>query len=119
MSTDYRQLREAETGRIVVARLEPANTPWKQAIGLLGRRELAPDAGLALTPCNGIHTLGMRFALDVLFLDRDGVAVRLAPNIRPWRICGPVWRARTVVELPAGAIACQGLELGRRYELVP
>jgi uncharacterized membrane protein (UPF0127 family) len=119
MSEKYRQLREAETGRIVVARLELADTAWKQAIGLLGRRALAGDAGLCLSPCNGIHTLGMRFALDVLFLDRNGMALRLAANVRPWRICGPMWRARTVIELPAGTLARQQLAQGRRYEVVP
>ena len=115
---NYRQLREAETGRIVVARLELADNAWKRSIGLLGRQELTPNEGLWLAPCNGVHTLFMRFALDVVFLDRDGIALRLVPNVRPWRICGPVRRARVVIELPAGTITRQQLQVGRRYDII-
>jgi uncharacterized membrane protein (UPF0127 family) len=119
MGRSYGQLRDAESGRIVVARLETAHTIWRQTVGLLGRRELTEDEGLCLAPCNGIHTLFMRFALDVMFLDRAGVALRLAPDVRPWRICGPVRGARTVIELPAGTISRRQLKIGARYELIP
>ncbi|HZT42641.1 MAG TPA: DUF192 domain-containing protein [Chthonomonadaceae bacterium] len=110
-------LREVETGRIVVARLEVADTAWKRSIGLLGRKELAPDSGLWLSPCNGVHTLGMCFAMDVLFLDAEGCVLRQVANLRPWRFCGPVRGARTVVELPAGTLAALKLRPGCRYVL--
>jgi len=115
---NYRQLREAETGKIVVGRLELADTAWKRSVGLLGRADLAKDEGLCLAPCSGIHTLFMRFALDVVFLDRNGVARRVVPNVRPWRICFAVRGAYTVIELPAGTIARRNLKVGGRYEIV-
>jgi uncharacterized protein len=116
---NYRQLREVQTGRLVVNRLELADTAWKRSVGLLGRAPLAEDEGLWLAPCNGIHTLFMRCAIDVVFLDRDGVALRLVPNVRPWRICGPVRRARVVIELASGTIARSNLQAGQVYEITP
>lgn len=111
-------LQEAETGRIVVARLEVADTAWKRSVGLLGRKGLAADSGLWLSPCNGVHTLGMRFAMDVLFLDAEGRVLRQVANLRPWRFCGPVRDARTVIELPAGTLAALKLRPESHYVLV-
>ncbi len=111
------QLCEAHTGRIVVARLERAHTLWKQTVGLLGRLELASDGGLWLEPCNSIHTMGMRFAIDVLFLDASGLLVQVRHRVKPWRVCWPVWRARTIIELPEGTASLRRIEVGKRYEI--
>jgi uncharacterized membrane protein (UPF0127 family) len=110
------QLIEAETGRILVAHLEIADTLVTQAIGLLGRSHLAPDTGLWIEPCNGIHTLAMRFPIDVLFLDKEGRALRLVSHLKPWRFCGLVRGARVVVELPAGTLVEKNIRQGARYE---
>jgi uncharacterized membrane protein (UPF0127 family) len=114
MPTRWRQLWDLERSRPIVSRLEIADTVWKRAIGLLGRTHLEARTGLWLEPCSGIHTLGLLFSIDVLFLDSDGRIMRLVPNLRPWRICGPVRGARTVVELPAGALTTLDLQIGRR-----
>ncbi len=112
------QLCEEGTGRVVVARLELAKSLWQQTVGLLGRRQFPSDTGMWLEPCNSIHTFGMRFAIDVLFLDASGRLVRAVPNLRPWRICWPVWRARAVVEIPAGTIALRNIQPEIRYNIV-
>ena len=117
MAAPWRQMREADTGRVVVARLEVADTLWKQTVGLLGRAGLEPDSGLWLEPCNGIHTWGMRFPIDVLFLDREGYVLRAVSHLPAWRICGPIWKARVVVELPAGTIQTQAIQPGKRYKM--
>lgn len=109
------QLCDAETGRIVVPRLEVADTLWRQTVGLIGRDALTPDFGMWLQPCNGIHTLGMRFAIDVVFFDRTGTAIKSAAEVRPYRICGPLMKAHSVLELPAGALARSELAIGRGY----
>jgi len=119
MKTSYQQLCDVATGRVVVPRLELADSTWKRSIGLLFRTALAEDSGLWLSPCNGIHTLGMRFTLDVVFMDGQGNALRLAPAVRPWRFCGPVWGARAVIELPNGTIRRQELVVGRCYRSFP
>lgn len=115
MARHWRKMREAETDRIVVDRLEMADTLWKQSAGLLGRKSMDPDTGLWLEPCNAIHTFGMQFPIDVLFLDRNGMLLRAVSHLRSWRIAGPIWKARTVVELPAGTIQAQRIQTGRRY----
>jgi uncharacterized membrane protein (UPF0127 family) len=115
MATTGTQLRDAGTGCVLVSRLEVADRAWKRAIGLLGRRSLAADTGLWLEPCSGVHTLAMRFPIDLLFLDREGRAIRLVESLPPWRFCGPVRGGRVVVELPAGTLAARAVRPGARY----
>lgn len=88
-----------------VARCLWAERPWERLRGLLGRDGLPPGEAMAFPRCNAIHTIGMRFAIDVAFLDRAGRPVRLARAVPPGRLL--VWgglRARTVVEAAAGWI---------------
>jgi len=72
--------------------------------GLLGRRSLPAGEGLVIVPCRSVHAAFMRFPLDVLFLDRQGV-VRHAMQLLPWRFSPVVPAAHLVVELPFGTIA--------------
>ncbi len=108
---------EAESGRVVVARMERADTLWKQTVGLLGRDALEADSGLWLEPCNSVHTFGMRFPIDVLFLNRQGFAIKTAHRIVPWRIAGLYFQAHIVVELPSGILEAQNIVEGHRYFL--
>lgn len=73
--------------------------------GLLGREPLAPCAreGLLLTPCGAIHTIGMRYALDVVFLDEEGAIVGWRESVGPWRACSAAGAKRTL-ELGPGSI---------------
>lgn len=85
--------------------------------GLLGRRSLPAGEGLLLRPAASIHTAFMRFAIDAVFLDRDGVVMHIAPDLRPWRMAAK-HGARAVLELPARSAERRGLELGERLRLV-
>ena len=96
--------------------LEP-RTPLGRAVGLLGRSGLPPGTGMWLHPCRSIHTVGMRFPIDAVFVDRRCVVVRVEERLRPWRLVPLVWRARGVVELPAGA--ARGLAVGDQLRFVP
>jgi uncharacterized membrane protein (UPF0127 family) len=111
------EVRERETGRVVVPRVGIADTLWERTVGLMGVPGLEPDGGLWLEPCNGIHTAGMRFALDVVLLDRNGKAIRLTANVRPWRVVGPIRDGNAVMELPVGTIRRAGIVIGRHYSL--
>jgi uncharacterized membrane protein (UPF0127 family) len=62
---------------------------------------MAPDVALELTPCRSIHTFGMRFALDLIWLDRAGRVLRVDQDVPPRRF-RTSWRARSVIEVPAG-----------------
>ena len=80
-----------------------ANTVLKRMVGLLNRRSINEGDGLLLDRCYGIHTVGMRFAIDVLFLDKDLRVMRAVEALPPFRTCF-VRHAVYVLELPTGAI---------------
>ena len=85
---------------------------------MLGRRGLGADEGLLLRPVGAIHTLFMLFPIDVVFLDRDYVIVKVVDRVRPWRFAA-ARRAKAVLELPAGAAARARLTVGERLVPVP
>ncbi len=85
--------------------------------GLLGRR-LVADGGLLLTPCNAIHTIGMGYAIDAVYLDRQGKVLRVDPSLEPGRILPPQRGARHVLELPDGAAARRGISAGDKLEVI-
>ena len=93
--------------------VELAETRRQRRRGLLGRDSLDPSAALWLAPCAAVHTAFMRFPIDVIFLDRDGLAVKLVSDLAPWRIAAAA-RARTVVELPAGSLRQHSIVVGDR-----
>ena len=101
---------------MVVERLLVADRPFSRMRGLLGRRSLPHGEGLLLRPAASVHTWFMRFPIDVVFLDRDGRVVRVAPELRPWRAAGRRG-ARAVLELPAGECERRGLQIGERLEV--
>ena len=98
----------------VLASAEVADTGRARSRGLLGRRGL--DGALVLRPCHWVHTLGMKFALDVAFLDSEGEVIRIA-HMRRHRMGWPVPRAHSVIEAEAGAFARWGLEVGNVVEI--
>ena len=104
-------------GDVVVERLLVADSPLARMRGLLGRRALPSGEGLLLRPAGSVHTAFMRFPIDVVFLDREGAVVGIAPELRPWRAAGRRG-ARAVLELPAGECERRGLQTGDRVEVV-
>jgi uncharacterized protein len=82
-----------------------ADTTLSRMVGLLDRKKLDPGGGMLIMPSQAVHTIGMRFPIDVLFLDRKWRVVHLQPALAPNRITGLHWKAHCVLELPAGVIA--------------
>jgi uncharacterized protein len=97
----------------VLASLEVADSRAARRRGLLGRDGV--DGGLLLVPARSIHTMGMRFPLDVAWLDADHRVLRTA-RVRPHRLTRPVPRSRAVLEAEAGAFARWGLQVGDQLE---
>src|ERR671922_408108 len=108
----------ARTGAAVARTVEIADTRATRRRGLLGREAMATGSALLITPCFAIHTAFMRFAIDVMFIDRDGRVVRIVRNLTPWRMAIAV-RARSVVEMPGGALQSCDVRLGDRLYLAP
>ena len=96
-------------GDEVLAAVEVADTRATRRRGLLGRDGV--DGALALTPARAVHTLGMRFDLDVAYLDGGGRVLDLH-RMRRGRVGLPRWRARSVLEAEAGAFDTWGLRVG-------
>ena len=116
MSTRAAHLIRHEGGHIVCGRCVVADSALSRMRGLLGRRRLERGEGLLLRPAGSIHTAFMRFSIDALFLDRDGVVVRIVAELGPWRTAA-ARRARAVIELPAGECALSGVRIGDRLAL--
>jgi uncharacterized membrane protein (UPF0127 family) len=101
--------------------LAVADTHWTRLRGLLGR---GPDdfrngSGLWIVPCHGVHTLGMGFAIDVVYLDRDLKVIHVETDLQPWRFA-PVRRiATSVLELPSRTTAATKTEIGDKIEITP
>jgi hypothetical protein len=106
------------TRRAVALEVDLATTRAERRRGLLGRDSLRAEEGLLLTPCLAVHTAGMRFAIDVVFIDRDGHVVRVVSDVRPWRISVSL-RAHAVIELAAGTAAAHGIAVGDFLYLAP
>ena len=73
--------------------------------GLLGRRALASGEGLWIRPCKGVHTFGMRFPIDLLFLDRELRVIAVTRDLAPNRLTRIRMNAASVLELPSGMAA--------------
>ncbi len=80
--------------------------------GLLGRESLDHGEGLWIKPCMGIHTFGMRFSIDVIFLNRENAVIAVKKGVAPNRLTAVHARATSVLELPAGVIAATATSPG-------
>lgn len=100
----------------VLASAEVAESHADRRRGLLGRTSL--DGALVLRPCRWVHTIGMRFPIDVIHLGADGRVLRLTTMPRH-RVGRPVLHSASVIEAPAGSAERWGLRVGDRIEVRP
>ena len=98
----------------VLASAEVPTGRWGRGRGLLGRTEF--EGAMVLRPCRSVHTMGMRFPVDVAFCDRAGVVVRTA-TVRPWRVTRVRWRSHFAIEAAAGAFERWQLRPGDQIEI--
>jgi uncharacterized protein len=98
----------------VLATLEVATTAPGRMRGLLGRDGI--DGALLLDPARSVHTVRMRFAIDVAYVDRDLVVLRIV-TMQPNRLGVPVIKARSVIEAEAGAFGRWGVSVGDQLEI--
>jgi uncharacterized membrane protein (UPF0127 family) len=101
----------------IVEDLETAEDARSRTRGLIGHAPLDLNQGLLIKPSSWIHTFGMSFPIDILYLNKDGRVVACSENLRANRIDRPVLHARMAVELAAGAIRHHGLKVGDCLEL--
>ena len=97
-------------------KVRTASTFLSRLVGLLGTTAIAEGEGLWIAPCRGVHTWGMRYPIDVAFLDAGGVVVGILEGLPPNRVGRVVRDARGALELRAGTLAATGTAPGDRLE---
>jgi uncharacterized membrane protein (UPF0127 family) len=107
---------ELESGAAVCERCILADKPWSRLRGLLGRSGLPAGEGILLRPCGSVHTMFMRFPIDVVFCDGDLRVLSVAPALRPWRAASKRG-AKVTIELAAGEAASRGVAAGARLRI--
>ena len=100
-------------------RIAVAETWWQRLRGLLGRPALRHGEGLLITPCRAIHMAGMKYPLDVVFLDRQSTVVALYPGIAPGGRTRWHASARSALELPLGTLDATGTQVGDTLRCSP
>ena len=105
-------IRNRLNGAVIGDRVGCAETSITRLVGLLGRSNLEAGEGIWIRPSSGIHTFGMRFAIDVVGLDRDMRVIKLWSRVKPRRVTSVSIRIRSVLELAAGEIAARSIQLG-------
>jgi len=109
---DIVRARNVTRETIVAERVEVAGTSESRKRGLLGRTGLEPGTGLWLVPCEWVHMFGMKFAIDIVVLNRNNVVVGVQESLKPGWIGRIFWGAHSTLELPLGTIRATGTAKG-------
>ena len=103
---------------VLASALEVAASGKERRRGLLGREMLAPNQGLWIVPCESVHTFFMRFAIDLVYLDRRNRVRKVSRRVLPCRLSA-CFSAHSVLELSAGTIETTGTKKGDELEFQP
>ena len=106
-------------GAVLGDRIGVAERWWQRLRGLLGRPPLRAGEGLLLTPCQAIHMAGMKYPLDVVFLDQQSTVVAVYPRISPGGRTRWHESVRSALELPVGTLAATGTQVGDKLVCLP
>jgi uncharacterized membrane protein (UPF0127 family) len=102
----------ADRGTEIGARIQLADGWASRLRGLLGHPEPQPGEGLLLVPCRSVHMLGMRYPIDVAFLDNAGRTLSVYPDLQPGARIAGSRSARYALELRSGTLASTGTSVG-------
>jgi uncharacterized membrane protein (UPF0127 family) len=97
-----------------------ARTHWTRFRGLMATdaSRFRRGQGLWILPSRGVHTLAMRFPIDVVYLDRERIVIHLEEDLKPWRLAAIRIRAASVLELPVGTIRESKTVLGDQVDIL-
>jgi uncharacterized membrane protein (UPF0127 family) len=103
----------------LATRLRVAGSHWSRLRGLMGANpaNFCAGEGLWIVPSHGVHTLAMRFPIDVVYLDSDKVVVYAKPGLKPWRVAPVSMHAASVLELPSHTLRSTGTVVGDQVEI--
>jgi uncharacterized membrane protein (UPF0127 family) len=106
-------------GTLIAERVRVARGPIQVILGLHLLPQLQPAEGLLLPGATMIDTTFMRYAIDLVFIDRSQRVTRLVSRMQPWRMVAGAHGGRDCLELPAGALEGTGTEPGDQLEMTP
>lgn len=101
----------------LATKIRKADSFVTRLVGLLKRTTLGPEEALWLMPSKGIHTIGMKFPIDVLFLNRSNQVVGSITGMAPYRVSAVRLSGHSVLELPNGTIRKSQTEIGDQLEI--
>ena len=101
----------------LATKVRKADNFLTRLVGLLKRKNLGPEEALWLMPSKGIHTVGMKFPIDVVFLNRGNTVVGLVQGMAPCRLSSIHFTSYSVLELPTGTIRKSRTEVGDQFEI--
>ncbi len=110
-------LRNAGNGSLLASTVARANNFIERGVGLLPRKAVAPNEGLWIGKCSAVHTVGMRAALDLFFLDREDRVLKIAIGIPPNQLAVSCRGAVSAVELGAAPDGARDVLVGDRLVL--
>ena len=111
-------IRNSANAVTIGTQIAVADTSLSRLIGLAGRKRLDAGCGLLIKPSSGVHTFGMRFAIDVVALDRKLQVVKIWRRLAPFRVTSINLKTHNVLELPAGTISACRVEIGDQLEVL-
>lgn len=103
---------------VLADKVKIADTFWNRLLGLLNRRSLEKGEALILKPSTAIHTLFMRFSIDVLFLDKNNKVIGVLPSFKPFRFSPVYFNAHLTIELPETTIQLTQTKLGDIIKII-
>ena len=103
-------------GTLVGRSIRVAETGLSRIVGLLGERELLPGDGLLIIPSQGVHTVGMLFPIDVVFLDGQWNVIGIKRDMGPFQLSRIFWKAAAVLELRPGIVDSTSTVVGDTLE---
>lgn len=101
----------------VGSRIGLADTFLSRLVGLLGKSCLDDGAGLLIRPSSGVHTMWMRFAIDVVALDKEMRVLKTWQRLPPWRLTPVNFKTHSVLELAPGQVGHLNIEPGDQLAL--
>jgi uncharacterized protein len=104
-------VRNQTRNTVLAEAAEVADTAAKRRTGLLKHERLEPGQGMWIVPCEAVHSFGMKFPFDVIYLDRKKRVRKTRAAMVPRRLSG-CWLAHSVLELPVGAIEASETRVG-------
>jgi uncharacterized protein len=109
-------VRNQTRNTILADAAEVADSSEKRRTGLLKHDHLDPGQGLWIVPCESVHSFFMKFAIDLVYLDRNKKVRKVRHRMVPWRLSACL-TAHSILELPAGAVAASGTQPGDQLEI--